>query len=554
MKMAWRKEAVGYQIYPRSFQDSNGDGIGDLQGVIQRLDYIKELGIDVIWICPMYKSPNDDNGYDISDYQDIMEDFGTMEDFDQLLKEVHNRDMKLIIDLVLNHTSDEHPWFIESKSSKDNPKRDWYIWRDGVKGKEPNNWESIFGGSAWQYDEETDQYFLHVFSTKQPDLNWENEEVREALYNTVNWWLDKGIDGFRIDAISHIKKRAGLPDMPNPKKEKYVSSFDMHMNQKGIHTFLQEFKDRTYANYDVMSVGEANGVKADEAELWVGKENGKMDMIFQFEHLGLWDAETNPDLDIVELKKVLTRWQKGLEGNGWNALFIENHDKARVVSTWGNDKEYWKESATAMAAMYFLMQGTPFIYQGQEIGMTNVQFPSIEDYDDVAVKNLYRLKREEGVPHQDIMEIIWASSRDNSRTPMQWSAGENSGFTTGTPWMKVNPNYKTINVEAQDKDENSILNFYKKMIQLKKREDLFTYGIYDLLLEKDKQIYAYTRTGENTSMVVITNLSTKNAVCDLGKRNVSSENLLLNNYEVENHGELSKLTLKPYEARVYRLK
>jgi alpha-glucosidase len=554
MKKAWRKEAVGYQIYPRSFQDSNGDGIGDLQGVIQRLDYIKELGIDVIWICPMYKSPNDDNGYDISDYQDIMEDFGTMEDFDQLLKEVHNRDMKLIIDLVLNHTSDEHPWFIESKSSKDNPKRDWYIWRDGVKGKEPNNWESIFGGSAWQYDEETDQYFLHVFSTKQPDLNWENEEVREALYDTVNWWLDKGIDGFRIDAISHIKKRAGLPDMLNPKKEKYVSSFDMHMNQKGIHTFLQEFKDRTYANYDVMSVGEANGVKADEAELWVGKENGKMDMIFQFEHLGLWDAETNPDLDIVELKKVLTRWQKGLEGNGWNALFIENHDKARVVSTWGNDKEYWKESATAMAAMYFLMQGTPFIYQGQEIGMTNVQFPSIEDYDDVAVKNLYRIKREEGLPHQDIMEIIWASSRDNSRTPMQWSAGGNSGFTSGTPWMKVNPNYKTINVEAQEKDENSILNFYKKMIQLKKREDVFTYGIYDLLLEKDKQIYAYTRTGENTSMVVITNLSTKNAVCDLGKLNVSSENLLLNNYEVENHGELSKLTLKPYEARVYRLK
>ena len=430
MKKGWRKEAVGYQIYPRSFQDSNGDGIGDLQGVIKRLDYIKELGIDVIWICPMYKSPNDDNGYDISDYQDIMEDFGTMEDFDQLLKEVHKRDMKLIIDLVLNHTSDEHPWFIESKSSKNHPKRDWYIWRDGVKGKEPNNWESIFGGSAWKYDEETDQYFLHVFSTKQPDLNWENEEVREALYDTVNWWLDKGIDGFRIDAISHIKKRAGLPDMPNPKKEKYVSSFDMHMNQKGIHTFLQEFKDRTYANYDVMSVGEANGVKADEAELWVGKENGKMDMIFQFEHLGLWDAETNPDLDIVELKKVLTRWQKGLEGNGWNALFIENHDKARVVSTWGNDKEYWRESATAMAAMYFLMQGTPFIYQGQEIGMTNVQFPSIDDYDDVAVKNLYRLKREEGVPHEDIMEIIWASSRDNSRTPMQWSDEENSGFTT----------------------------------------------------------------------------------------------------------------------------
>lgn len=553
MKKAWRKEAVGYQIYPRSFQDSNGDGIGDLQGVIQRLDYINELGIDVIWICPMYKSPNDDNGYDISDYQDIMEDFGTMEDFDQLLNEVHKRDMKLIIDLVLNHTSDEHPWFIESKSSKENPKRDWYIWRDGVKGKEPNNWESIFGGSAWEYDEETDQYFLHVFSTKQPDLNWENEEVRDALYDTVNWWLDKGIDGFRIDAISHIKKRPGLPDMPNPKKEKYVSSFDMHMNQKGIHTFLQEFKDRTYANYDVMSVGEANGVKADEAELWVGKEKGKMDMIFQFEHLGLWDAETNPDLDIVELKKVLTRWQKGLEGNGWNALFIENHDKPRVVSTWGNDKEYWRESATAMATMYFLMQGTPFIYQGQEIGMTNVQFPSIEDYDDVAVKNLYRLKREEGVPHQDIMDIIWASSRDNSRTPMQWTDEVNSGFTNGKPWMKVNPNYKTINVKAQEKDENSILNFYKKMIQLKKKEDVFTYGIYDLLLEKDKQIYAYTRTGEDQSMIVITNLSTRDAICHLGELEVCSSNLLLNNYDVNSHENVSKLTLKPYEARVYRL-
>lgn len=554
MKKAWRKEAVGYQIYPRSFQDSNGDGIGDLQGVIQRLDYIKELGIDVIWICPMYKSPNDDNGYDISDYQDIMEDFGTMEDFDQLLNEVHKRDMKLIIDLVLNHTSDEHPWFVESKSSKENPKRDWYIWRDGVKGKEPNNWESIFGGSAWEYDDETDQYFLHVFSTKQPDLNWENEEVRDALYDTVNWWLDKGIDGFRIDAISHIKKRPGLPDMPNPKKEKYVSSFDMHMNQKGIHTFLQEFKDRTYANYDVMSVGEANGVKADEAELWVGKEYGKMDMIFQFEHLGLWDAETNPDLDIVELKKVLTRWQKGLEGNGWNALFIENHDKARVVSTWGNDEEYWRESATAMATMYFLMQGTPFIYQGQEIGMTNVQFPSIEDYDDVAVKNLYRLKREEGVPHQDIMDIIWASSRDNSRTPMQWTDEVNSGFTNGKPWMKVNPNYKTINVKAQEKDEDSILNFYKKMIQLKKKEDVFTYGIYDLLLEKDKQIYAYTRTGEDRSMIVITNLSTDDAVCDLGELEVSSSNLLLNNYDVDSHEIVSKITLKPYEARVYCLK
>ncbi len=554
MNKVWRKEAVGYQIYPRSFQDSNGDGIGDLQGIIQRLDYIKDLGIDVIWICPMYKSPNDDNGYDISDYQDIMEDFGTMEDFDQLLDEVHSRGMKLIIDLVLNHTSDEHPWFIESRSSKDNPKREWYIWKDSKEGKEPNNWESIFGGSAWEYDEETEQYYLHVFSTKQPDLNWENEEVRDALYDTVNWWLDKGIDGFRIDAISHIKKRPGMPDMPNPKNKKYVSSFDMHMNQKGIHTFLQEFKDRTYANYDVMTVGEANGVTADEAELWVGKENGKMDMIFQFEHLGLWDAETNPELDIVELKKVLTRWQKGLEGDGWNALFIENHDKPRVVSTWGNDTEYWRESATAMATMYFLMQGTPFIYQGQEIGMTNVQFPSIEDYDDVAVKNLYRLKREEGVSHDDIMEIIWASARDNSRTPMQWSTEENAGFSSGNPWMKVNPNFKEINVKAQEQDETSILSFYKKMIALKKENKVFTFGIYDLLLEKDPQIYAYTRTDDNSQMLVISNLSTKPAVFKVKGMNLSSSQLVLNNYEVASQTEAEGIELKPYEARVYKLK
>lgn len=553
MEKVWWKEAVGYQIYPRSFQDSNGDGIGDLKGIIQRLDYIKDLGIDVIWICPMYKSPNDDNGYDISDYQDIMDDFGTMEDFDLLMEEVHKRDMKLIIDLVLNHTSDEHQWFIESRSSKENPKRDWYIWRDGKDGKEPNNWESIFSGSAWQYDEKTDQYYLHVFSTKQPDVNWENPEVREALYNTVNWWLDKGIDGFRIDAISHIKKRDGFPDMPNPKNEKYVSSFDMHMNQKGIHTFLQEFKDRTYANYDVMTVGEANGVKIDEADLWVGKENGKMDMIFQFEHLGLWDAETNPEVDIVELKKVLTRWQKGLEKEGWNALFIENHDKPRVVSTWGNDDEFWFESATSFGAMYFLMQGTPFIYQGQEIGMTNVQFDSIEDYDDVADKNRYRIKREEGVAHEDIMSVIWSSSRDNSRTPMQWNSDENAGFTTGTPWMKVNPNFTEINVEKQEQDEHSILSFYKKMIALKKNNEVFTYGVYDLILEEDEQIYAYTRTLGEEKIVVITNLSKTEAKFETELK-LNADELLLANKEVAPHDDVTSLSLQPYEARVYRVK
>jgi alpha-glucosidase len=550
MKKIWWKEAVGYQIYPRSFQDSNGDGIGDLQGIIQRLDYIKELGIDVIWICPMYKSPNDDNGYDISDYQDIMAEFGTMDDFDQLLKEVHARGMKLIIDLVPNHTSDEHQWFVESRSSKDSPKRDWYIWRDGKDGAEPNNWESIFGGSAWEYDEKTDQYYMHLFSVKQPDLNWENPEVRQAIYEMMRWWLDKGIDGFRIDAISHIKKRPGLPDMPNPNNEKYVSSFAMHMNQEGIHDFLQEFKDETYAKYDVMTVGEANGVKTEDAHLWVGEDAGKMDMVFQFEHLDLWDAEKKKDLDVLGLKKTLTRWQKGLENNGWNALFIENHDKPRIVSTWGNDEEYWYQSATSMAAMYFLMQGTPFIYQGQELGMTNVQFPSIDDYDDVAIKNMYRLKREAGVPHEEIMEIIWASARDNSRTPMQWSTEANAGFTTGTPWMKVNPNYVTINVGKQENDAESVLSFYKKMIRLRKDYDVFTYGVYDLLAADHPQVYAYTRMSEAVKVVVISNLTKEEA--EFGVEGLELKELLLHNYPVT-AGISASILLKPYETRVYRL-
>ncbi|WLR48851.1 alpha-glucosidase [Halobacillus litoralis] len=551
MERVWWKEAVGYQVYPRSFQDSNGDGIGDLQGMIDRLDYLKEMGIDFIWICPMYKSPKDDNGYDISDYQDILEEFGTMEDFNRLLQEVHNRGMKLIIDLVLNHTSDEHPWFIESRSSKDNPKRDWYIWRDGKNGAEPNNWESIFDGSAWQYDEKTDQYYLHVFSTKQPDLNWENPEVREALYDTVNWWLEKGIDGFRIDAISHIKKRPNFPDMPNPRKEKYVSSFDMHMNQEGIHKFLQEFKDETYSNYDVMTVGEANGVSADEADLWVG-DNGKMDMIFQFEHLDLWDQGAEQQLDIPGLKKVLTRWQKALEGDGWNALFVENHDKARVVSTWGDDEVYWRESATSIATMYFFMQGTPYIYQGQEIGMTNVAFPSIEDYDDVAAKNLYKTKKEQGMSHEDIMEILWNTSRDNSRTPMQWSHEENAGFTSGTPWMKINPNYKAINVADQQDDPHSILNHYKEMIQLKKQHDLFTYGTYELILPDDKQIYAYTRTLDGKTALVIANL-TKNTAAFKSSYTLNSKDLILSNLIVDKHVDETSFTLKPFEARVYLL-
>ncbi|MBM7603822.1 alpha-glucosidase [Metabacillus crassostreae] len=557
MNKLWWKEAVAYQVYPRSFMDSNGDGIGDLQGMISKLDYLKDLGIDVIWICPMYKSPNDDNGYDISDYQDIMDDFGTMGDFDLLLEEVHKRGMKLIIDLVINHTSDEHPWFIESRSSENNPKRDWYIWRDGKDGNEPNNWESIFSGSAWQLDEKTNQYYLHIFSTKQPDLNWRNKEVRTALYDMINWWLDKGIDGFRVDAISHINKEEGLLDMPNPEGQRYVSSFDKHMNVEGIHTYLDELKEETFSKYDIMTVGEANGVKVDnteDLELWVSEEKGKFNMVFQFEHLALWDAESQNGLDILGLKRVLTNWQKALENKGWNALFIENHDKARVVSTWGDDQEYWFESATSLATMYFLMQGTPFIYQGQEIGMTNVKFDSIEEYNDVATKNMYRFKREEGVSHDEIMEVIWATSRDNSRTPMQWSNEPNAGFTTGTPWIGVNENYRDINVEKQQQDESSVLHFYKKMIKLKKSNDIFTYGAYELILDEHPAIYAYTRSLDDEKIVVFSNLTADTVTWeeDLSIA-FESNQLLLANYEVGNHDSISILTLKPFETRVYRI-
>jgi alpha-glucosidase len=536
--------------------DSNGDGIGDIKGVISKLDYLKELGIGVIWICPIFSSPNDDNGYDISDYQGIMEEFGTMADFDQLLNEVHRRDMKLILDLVINHTSDEHPWFVESRSSKENQYRDYYIWGPGKDGKEPNNWESIFGGSAWEYDEKTKAYFLHVFSRKQPDLNWENPTVRVELYNMINWWLDKGIDGFRVDAISHIKKISGFPDLPNPQNKKYVPSFEGHMNRPGIQLFLEELKEKTFGHYDIMTVGEANGVSIEEADEWVGEENGKFNMIFQFEHLNLWGKSPEGGLDIHALKKTLTKWQKGLDGLGWNALFLENHDQPRSVSTWGNDGLFREESAKCLAVLYFLMQGTPFIYQGQEIGMTNVQFDSIDDYNDVAIKNLYWNERAEGKSHLEIMEVIWKNGRDNSRTPMQWSKEENAGFSSGKPWLKVNPNYNEINVENAMKDPNSVYNFYKKLIRLRKENQALVYGTYELVLKEHDQVYAYTRSQENQTFLIICNLFDEKTHLELPKPFKDEKmELLLSNYKADETQEtLKEMTLNPYETRVYSLK
>ncbi|HII4457897.1 TPA: glycoside hydrolase family 13 protein [Clostridium perfringens] len=553
MNKKWWKELIAYQIYPKSFMDSNGDGIGDIQGIISKLDYLKDLGIDLIWLCPMYKSPNHDNGYDISDYKDILDEFGTMDDFNELLNEVHNRGMKLIIDLVINHTSHEHPWFIESRSSRDNPKRDWYIWREGKGDEEPNNWESIFKGSAWEFCENSEEYYLHLFAKEQPDLNWENKEVRNELYKMINWWLDKGIDGFRVDAISHIKKEEGLKDMDNPEGLKYVSSFEKHMNVEGINSHLKELKEETFSKYNIVTVGEANGVSANEADHWVAEDEGTFNMIFQFEHLNLWNYEEGQGFDVKAYKDVLTNWQNSLEGKGWNALFIENHDIPRVVSTWGNDKEYLTECAKAFGAIYFLQKGTPFIYQGQELGMTNVKYHSISEYDDVKTINTYNERIESGVSEEIALKEAWVTSRDNSRTPMQWNSSENAGFTCGKPWIGVNENYKTINVEVEERDENSVLNFYKKLIKLKKSNEALIYGVYDLILEEDENIFAYTRTLNNEKFLIMANLTGENAKYVYEKEKLNSKDLILNNYEVCEHKNLTEFILKPYECRVYKL-
>ncbi|OOV39186.1 glucohydrolase [Staphylococcus sp. MB371] len=544
----WWKEAVCYQVYPRSFNDSNNDGIGDINGIREKLDYLKDLGIDVIWVSPIFKSPNDDNGYDISDYQDIMDEFGTMEDFELLLKETHDKGMKLILDLVINHTSDEHPWFIESKSSKDNPKRDWYIWQEGKDGKEPNNWGSIFNGSAWERTEETDEYYLHIFSKKQPDLNWENEAVRSELYNMINWWFDKGIDGFRVDAITHIQKSFEDGDIPvEPGDEQYKAAFERYTNRPGILNHLRELRDETFNKYDIMTVGEANGVSADDANDWVGFDNGIFNMIFQFEHLGLWNTEDS-GFDVIQYKNIMSKWQDQLEGVGWNALFIENHDQPRLVSTWGDDEHYWYESATSHATNYFLQKGTPFIYQGQEIGMTNYPFESLEDFNDVSVKNEIKLKEQNGEDTSSLLNNLSKVNRDNSRSMMQWDNRAYAGFSTTEPWFHVNPNYKTINVAGQLEDEHSVLNYYKRLIQLKKDYDVFNYGKYELVDKDHKQIYSYKRILDNEEVIIMCNLTSEKATITY-PLNLERSKLLLYNYiTIENTN-----ALEPFETRVYRI-
>lgn len=551
MKRNWWKEAVAYQVYPRSFNDSNGDGIGDLPGLIEKLDYLENLGIDVIWLSPMYPSPNDDNGYDISDYKGIMSEFGTMDDFDQLLSNIHQRGMKLILDLVVNHTSDEHPWFIESKSSKASAKRDWYIWADPKPdGSEPNNWESIFNGSTWEFDESTKQYYFHLFSKKQPDLNWENPDVRQAVFDMMNWWFEKGIDGFRVDAITHIKKNFEAGDLPIPDGKKFAPAFDVDMNQPGIQEWLQEMKDKSLSRYDIMTVGEANGVTPNDAEEWVGEEKGKFNMIFQFEHLGLWSTG-DTKFDVKAYKQVLNRWQKQLENVGWNALFIENHDQPRRVSTWGDDKNYWYESATSHATAYFLQQGTPFIYQGQEIGMTNYPFESIESFNDVAVKTEYQIVKKEGGDVNQLLDKYKMENRDNARTPMQWNNSINGGFTTGKPWFHVNPNYTEINVKQQLNDKFSILSYYKALIQLKKSDLIYTYGKFSMVDAENEQIFAYTRSFKNNTVLIVANLT--NEVSELNlpfELDISSVDIKLHNYHLN---DINLDHIKSYEAFVVEI-
>lgn len=558
MEKAFWKEAVVYQIYPRSFMDSNGDGIGDLQGIVSKLDYLKELGVDVIWLSPVFKSPNDDNGYDISDYRDIMSEFGTMADWEQLLEGIHDRGMKLMMDLVVNHSSDEHAWFMESRSSKDSPYRDYYIWRPAnEKGEEPNNWVSFFGGSAWQYDEATGEYFLHLFSKKQPDLNWESPTLRKEVYDMMTFWLDKGIDGFRMDVINCISKTPGLPSVG---EDRYAWGGEHFMNGPRIHEFLQEMNREVLSKYDIMTVGEMPGATVDQAKLYTGEDRGELNMVFQFEHMdvdsgpgGKWDVRP---WTLKGLRDILHKWQKGLEHTGWNSLYLNNHDQPRMVSRFGDAERYHKESAKMLATLLHTLKGTPYIYQGEELGMTNVKFPSINDYRDIETLNMYREHHlEQGKQEAQVMASIYAKGRDNARTPMQWDDSPNGGFTTGTPWIASNPNFKTINAEQAMADPDSIFNYYKKLIALRKQHAVMTYGNYDLILPGHEQIYAYTRELGSELWLVILNFFGEQTTFELPAHlKHSATELIISNYnDVDASQDIGSLPLRPYEARVYKL-
>lgn len=557
MKKAWWKEAVVYQIYPRSFMDSNGDGVGDINGITSRLEYLSELGIDVIWLSPVYKSPNDDNGYDISDYQDIMDEFGTMEDFDRMLARAHELGIKIMMDLVVNHTSDEHVWFIESRKSLDNPYRNFYIWRKGKdNGEEPNNWGSCFGGSAWKYDKQTDMYFLHLFSTKQPDLNWDNPDVREHVFDMMNWWCKKGIDGFRMDVISLISKREGLPDGPVGENGYGDSGC---ANGPHVHEYLREMNKKVLSKYDLITVGEAAGVTVEEAKKYANSDDSELNMVFQFEHVGegkndthrfgKWDGHK---MSLPEWKETLSKWQTALEGKAWNSLYLSNHDQPRSVSKFGNDSDEYREiSAKLLATCLHMMQGTPYVYQGEELGMCNAYFDKLSDYRDIESINAYNeLTGKCGVSHDEMIGYLKRVSRDNARTPMQWDDSKNAGFTEGTAWIKVNENYRYVNAASQIKNPDSVFSYYKKLIQLRHENDIIVYGTYNLLLPESDELFVYTRTLGDERLMVICNFTDRDVCIDRSvvEQIPDDAQLIIANYECAD--KISKM--RPYEARVYK--
>lgn len=554
---AWWKESVVYQVYPRSFCDSNGDGIGDLNGITSKLDYLKELGVDVVWLSPVYQSPNDDNGYDISDYQAIMEDFGTMEDFDRMLEEMHKRGIRLVMDLVVNHTSDEHPWFVESRKGKGNPYRDYYIWKDPVDGHAPNNWGSCFSGPAWQWDEETGQYYLHLFSVKQPDLNWENEKVRDEVFSMMNWWLDKGVDGFRMDVISLISKDPSYAD--GEAGLNGYSSFNVCANGPRVHEYLQEMRRRVLDGRDTITVGECSGVTLQEALKYASLDGKELNMVFQFEHTNL-DADgdnkwTDKKCRLTELKEVLSNWQNGLDGKAWNSLFWCNHDQPRIVSRLGNDSpEYRERSAKMLAVCLHMMQGTPYVYQGEELGMTNVPFPGVEDFRDLDSINAYHELTEKGIfTEEEMLRFMRYKSRDNARTPMQWDDSANAGFTTGTPWIMTNPNYKQINAAEQVGRPDSVFRFYQKLIALRKEKEIIVYGGYKLLEPDSESVYVYERTLGKEHLLTACNFTDREQEVRLPEETAGREaSLLIGNCEGAEWGDM--LRLQPYEAVVWNWK
>ena len=553
MEKRWWKESVVYQIYPRSFCDSNGDGIGDLNGITGKLDYLKELGIDVIWLSPVYKSPNDDNGYDISDYQAIMDEFGTMEDFDRMLATAHEKGIKIMMDLVVNHTSDEHKWFIESRKSTDNPYRDYYIWRPAKEdGSLPNNWGSCFSGPAWEYDKTTDMYFLHLFSKKQPDLNWDNPAVRQDVFDMMNWWLKKGVDGFRMDVISLISKEPGLPDK-EPGINGYAT-FNVSANGPHVHEYLQEMRQKALNNADTITVGECSGVTLEEAKKYARSDEKELNMVFQFEHMDVDSDEkagkwTTRKMDLRNLKKILTRWQKGLQDIAWNSLYWENHDQPRSVSRFGNDSDEYREiSAKMLATCIHMMQGTPYVYQGEELGMTNCPFNTLDNFRDLESINAFHELTEQGkMTEEDMMAAIGYKGRDNARTPMQWDDSAYAGFSTANPWIMVNPNYTKINAKDHVNREDSVFKYYQKLIKLRHESELIVYGTYDLILDDDKDIYAYIRTLGDEKLIVYCNFSENTREVELPEEFTNGKVLISNYIDAKvNH----KITLRPYEAIV----